>query len=254
MCPTPPSTAKRHARCKRQNKVEGLARVLALTLRPGGAAGPQDVPRLQLIDGAGALGDLHLDRASPRQLLLAYSDPYRRLELTQHALRENVLVDIDLAALPSGTVLRIGTTALVRLMFTCEACARLDLRQPGLARRIGPDRGILARVVRGGVVQPGDSVENLGALLGPWPDDWRERIAQVLDAMPPGHVVDNASLARLAGIQSTYCRAFPRVLARLGPQYAARVVAAKSTSTLPRWSGVGLFDPTPAQRALLASA
>jgi len=60
--------------------------------------------------------------------------------------------------------------------------------------------------------------------------------------MPQGAVVEYALLARLAGIQSTYCRAFPRLLVALGPAYAARAIAARATSSLPRWDGRGLFD------------
>lgn len=204
--------------------------------------------------GVGAQGDRHADPLSPRQLLLADAATYRRLDLPRHALRENLLVDGDVGRLPSGTVLRVGATALLRLMFACEACGRLDLRQTGLVQRVGAGRGTLARVVRGGVVQTGDEVADLGVLLPGWSDDWRERVMQVLDAMPPGVVIDNARLAHLAGIQSTYCRAFPRLLARLGPHYTARVVAAKSPSTLPRWSGAGLFDLLPAQLARLPPA
>lgn len=187
-------------------------------------------------------------------MLLADAATYRRLDLPPHALRENLLVDGDVGRLASGTVLRIGATALVRVLFACEACGRLDLRQPGLVQRVGAGRGTLARVVRGGVVKTGDAVADLGVLLPAWSDDWRDRVMQVLDAMPPGGVIENARLARLAGIQSTYCRAFPRLLARLGPRYTAKVVAAKAPSTLPRWSGAGLFDLLPAQLAQLPPA
>jgi alkylated DNA nucleotide flippase Atl1 len=38
----------------------------------------------------------------------------------------------------------------------------------------------------------------------------------VLDAVPSGMVITHADLARVAGVQSSYCRAFPRVLAKLG--------------------------------------
>jgi len=54
-------------------------------------------------------------------------------------------------------------------------------------------------------------------------------------------------LARLAGIQSTYCRAFPRFLASLGPAYASRALAARAASPLARWDGSGLFDTLPDQ-------
>lgn len=253
MCRTPQSTARRRARCNR-SKGCLLDRIAALALRRLGSTAPEAVDRLVLLAGVGVEGDRHADPLSPRQVLLADAATYRRLGLPPHALRENLLVDGDVARLSSGTVLRVGATALLRLMFACEACGQLDLRQAGLAARVGNDRGVLAQVIRGGVVEQDDAVTDLGALLPAWPDDWRARLQLVLDAMPPGVVIENARLAHLAGIQSTYCRAFPRVLAKLGAQYAAKVVAAKSPSTLPRWSGAGLFDLLPAQLARLPSA
>jgi alkylated DNA nucleotide flippase Atl1 len=70
-------------------------------------------------------------------------------------------------------------------------------------------------------------------------EDWRERVIQVLDAMPPGMVLDYGELARLAGIQSSYCRAFPRLLASRG--LAGRAVPARSACMAPRWDGASLF-------------
>ncbi|MBD8723751.1 MOSC domain-containing protein [Oxalobacteraceae sp. CFBP 13708] len=201
-----------------------------------------------LMAGAGIDGDRHRDPASPRQLLLASSATYADLNLAPHALRENLLLDTPIDALPSGTVLQIGDQAQVRLMFACEACSRLDLHGAHVAARIGARRGVLARVVQGGAICTGDTVRDLGPLLSAWSDDWHERVAQVIDAMPRDTLIDYALLARLAGIQSTYCRAFPRFLASLGPAYAARAVPARTISPLPRWDGRGLFDavmPTP---------
>jgi len=221
-------------------------KLVSLSLRPPGSAAPQAVERLMLVAGAGIDGDRHRDPASPRQLLLASSATYADHALPAHALRENLLFDTPIDALPSGTVLQIGDGVQVRLMFACEACGRLDLHGAHVAARIGARRGVLARVVQGGVIRTGDTVRDLGPLLPAWSDDWHERVAQVIDAMPSDTVIDYALLARLAGIQSTYCRAFPRLLASLGPTYTSRALAARTVSTLPRWDGRGLFDDTQA--------
>jgi MOSC domain-containing protein YiiM len=217
-------------------------KLTSLSLRPPGSAAPQAVEQLVLVADAGIDGDRHRDPASPRQLLLASSATYADFDLASHALRENLLLDTPIDALPSGTVLQIGDGAQVRLMFACEACGRLDLHGAHVAARIGAQRGVLARVVRGGAIHAGDTVRDLGPLLPAWSEDWHERVAQVIDAMPPDTVIEYALLARLAGIQSTYCRAFPRFLASLGPAYAGRALAARTTSPLKRWDGSGLFD------------
>ena len=216
--------------------------IAELSIRPAGAPAPLRVDSMRLLAGSGAEADRHLDPLSPRQLLLASSASYDALALAPQALRDNLLLDDDIDHLPSGTVLQVGAQAQLRLMFACEACGRLDLHGERLAARVGARRGVLARVVEGGVIRPGDPVRNLGQRFAPWPDDWRLRIAQVLDAVPPGAVIDYAQLARLAGIQSSYCRAFPRVLHALGPAYAQKAVAARTLTSAPRWTGAGLFD------------
>jgi MOSC domain-containing protein YiiM len=214
----------------------------AIAVRPPGANAPQRVGVATVLEDIGLADDIHADRLSPRQLLLASAHIYEKFALPSHALRENLLVDLDTSALTSGTVLQVGPQVTLRLMFQCEACGQLDRMQAGLAGRIGQHRGMLARVLTGGMIRTGDAILDLGVQTRPWSDDWRERVAQVLDAAPDGKVLAYRDLARLAGIQSSYCRAFPRVLARLGPRYAGKAVAAGAALTLPRWDGAGLFD------------
>ena len=218
-----------------------IGSVEALAIRPARGLPPQRVEHALALAGEGLHGDVHADPLSPRQLLLAGRPAYDTLGLPAHALRDNLLLDFDTAQLRSGTVLQVGADVLLRLMFQCEACGQLDLQRPGLARALGARRGILARVVAGGVIRPGDRVRDLGRLLPSWPDDWRERVQQVLEAVPPEHVVEYRQLARLAGIASTYCRAFPALLRRLDSACAARAVAQREAPGRLRWEGDGLF-------------
>jgi MOSC domain-containing protein YiiM len=226
----------------RQNgPIIDIGSVAALAIRPPGSALPQRVGQALALAGKGLEGDVHADPLSPRQVLLAGRPAYDTLDLPAHALRENLLLDIDTAPLRSGAVLQVGDEVLLRLMFQCEACGRLDLQRQGLARALGARRGILARVVAGGAIRPGDRVRALGPSLPAWSDDWRERVRQVLDAVPPGQALEYRQLARLAGIATTYCRAFPALLRRLGGGYAVRAVAARESPERPRWDGRGLF-------------
>jgi len=219
-----------------------IGRITALAFRSAPGARPVSSQHLNLMGGLGIAGDAHSLPFSPRQLLLAGEGVYQDLALPPHALKENVLLDIETAQLSSGTLLQLGAEVTIRLMFQCEACAALDAHRPGLASRIAARRGILALVVAGGSIRTGDIVRDLGQRMPAWPDDWRERIRRVLDAMPDAAVIEYRQLARLAGIQSTYCRAFPRLLLRLGPHYAAKAVRTGSPSTAKRWDGQGLFD------------
>jgi MOSC domain-containing protein YiiM len=229
-----------------------IGRIEALALRPSLAAPHGRVDRVRAIACQGLEGDVHADPLSPRQLLLAGTDAYDAFALAPHALRENLLVDVDTSRLASGTVLQVGDGVLLRLMFQCEACGHLDAHRPGLSTRIGTRRGMLARVLRGGEIRPGDRIRTAGTPLPPWSDDWRERIVHVLDTLPPASVVTYKRLAQLAGVASSYCRAFPGMIARLGPRYAGKAVPSQSDVALPRWDGAGLFDPVPAERLFSA--
>jgi hypothetical protein len=55
-------------------------------------------------------------------------------------------------------------------------------------------------------------------------------------------VITYKRLAQLAGVASSYCRAFPGIIARMGPFYAGRAVPSQSDIALPRWNGHGLFE------------
>ena len=219
-----------------------IGTVRALATRASRTQPQRRVDRVTAIAGAGLAGDAFADVLSPRQLLLAGAAVYEDFALPAHALRENILLDADTAQLASGTVLSIGAAVRVRLMFQCEACGQLDACRPGLSGMLGARRGVLARVLAGGVIERGDAVRDLGIIAPAWSDDWRDRIRRVLDAVPPGCVVEYKHLARLAGIQSSYCRAFPRLIGKLGAAYAGKAVAAQAAATLRRWEGAGLFD------------
>ncbi len=216
--------------------------MLALALRPQGPPAPTPVATARAVAGHGLAGDRHADPRSPRQLLLAGSPAYGELELPPLLLRENLLLDIDSAVLESGMLLRVGRDTVLRLSFQCEACGALAQRLGGSVRKLGPRRGMLARVETGGEIGVGDGVVVLAARRPALPEDWRQRVALVLDAVPPGMVISYADLAHVAGIQSSYCRAFPRVLAGLGAARAARAVTARSLDPAPRWNGAGFFD------------
>lgn len=225
-----------------------IGTVLAVAVRSAGTDAPARREHVQAVAGTGLAGDIHADPRSPRQLLLAGARAYASLSLPPHALRENLLLDLDTAGMASGTVLGIGRETSLRLCFPCEACASLDKQLPGLARAIGDRRGMLARVLGGGEIRVGDPVSLLDERLPALPEDWRERVMQVLEAVPAGQLIGYADLARVAGVQSSYCRAFPRLLARLGPAYAAKAMPARAGAGLPRWDGVGYYARAELQR------
>ena len=214
-----------------------IGRILAATIRSNRPDGATTVRALAEI---GLDGDHHADHLSPRQVLLAGADAYARHGLVARALSENLLCDLDTASLRSGRLLKIGRQAVLWLSFQCEPCAQLDARQAGLSKRIGNQRGMLARVLQGGEIEPGDTVVELDTTLPAWSDDWRQRVARVLTSVPDGMVVDYKQLARLAGLSITYCRVFPKIARDLG--MAHKAVSIHGRPEQPRWQGSELFD------------
>jgi hypothetical protein len=216
--------------------------VVGIAVRAAKAAAPAPVHLAHAIAGQGLQGDRHADPRSPRQLLLASTGAYESLGLPPLSLRENILLDFDTSDLVSGMLLRVGADLTLRLMFQCEACGALTDRLGSSSRHLRQQRGMLARVEAAGMVVPGAPVIQLETRRQAFSDDWRDRIAMVLDAVPLGMVIAYADLARLAGVQASYCRAFPRVLAKLGIARSGRAVPALSFDGSPRWDGAGFFD------------
>ncbi|WP_229506770.1 MOSC domain-containing protein [Pseudoduganella rivuli] len=219
-----------------------IGHVKALSIRRLRHEPPTLVAAAQALTGLGLAEDIHADPLSLRQLLVAGEGAYHDLELSPLALRENLLLDCDTSTLRSGSVLRVGQDVLLWLTFQCEACGHLNSHQDGLSKVIGMRRGMLARVINGGMIHVGDSVRNLGQLLPQWSDDWKERVRRVLDAVPTAEVIEYKQLARLAGVPSSYCRVFPRVTRDFGKAYASKAVSVQSKISKPRWQGTGLFE------------
>ena len=191
------------------------ARVVALHVRPLGSAAPRQVADVHAIAGFGLEGDRHAARTSPRQVLIASTHAYHLLQLPPVSLRQNVLVDLDVRSLVSGDRLLFDTGVELVTMFACEPCGKLDRQRAGLSTQVGRQRGILARVVRDGLLRQGDSFSLSRAPHALWSENWRDRVQQVLGLVPPGCWISFSQLAQLAGLSAGYCRAFRSVLSKL---------------------------------------
>ena len=144
-------------------------------------------PSIHLIAGLGVEGDAHLgetvkhrsrvarDPSQPnlRQVHLIHSELHDELQtagfdVTPGKMGENVTTrGIDLLALPTGTKLCLGSTAIVKVTGLRNPCKQLDDYQEGLmAATLDHDdkgnlilkAGIMAIVLQGGDVQPGDTI------------------------------------------------------------------------------------------------
>ncbi|MCA9790161.1 MAG: MOSC domain-containing protein [Candidatus Eremiobacteraeota bacterium] len=164
------------------------ARVVAVSSNPEHALAKLNRDQIQLVAGLGVEGDAHAGATVQHRSRVA-RDPsqpnLRQVHLLQAELLdelaregrpvqpgqmgENVTTrGVDLLGLPAGARLRLGSRAVVEVTGLRNPCAQLDGLYPGLMQAVlsrdaegGLVRraGVMAVVVEGGPVGPGDAVE-----------------------------------------------------------------------------------------------
>jgi MOSC domain-containing protein YiiM len=164
-----------------------IARVTAVSRSPRHTFSKPIAERIRLVAGLGVEGDAHFggtvkhrsrvarDPTAPnlRQVHLIHSELFDELRTKGHTvcagdIGENVTTQgIDLLALPTGTRLALGPTAIIEVTGLRNPCVQLDKFQPGLMQAVlGRDpsgtivrkAGVMAVVLAGGDVAPGDAI------------------------------------------------------------------------------------------------
>jgi MOSC domain-containing protein YiiM len=142
---------------------------------------------ITLREDFGVVGDAHagatvqhlsrvaLDPTQPnlRQVHLIAAELFDELaaagfEVKPGELGENITtIGIDLLALPRGTKLQLGSQALIEITGLRNPCAQIDGFRQGLLKAVLPRdnqgnverrAGVMAIVLNGGTVRPGDAV------------------------------------------------------------------------------------------------
>lgn len=142
---------------------------------------------IRLLAGLGVEGDAHMgatvkhrsrvrvDPTQPnlRQVHLVHAELHDELKAAGFKVHpgdigENITTQgIDLLGLPTGTVLRIGETAVIRITGLRNPCTQLDGFQQGLTAavldrdaegRVVRKAGVMSVVLEGGEVIPGDPI------------------------------------------------------------------------------------------------
>ena len=138
--------------------------------------GKRAQPSILLVAGHGVKGDAHagattqhlyLKRKTPgkpnlTQVHLLHAEAADLFHLAPGELGENLLTrHLDLHALPTGTVLRMGEATLQITGFRTP-CSQIDKARPGLLKQVfvgkRPNAGIMAIVLTTGEVRPGDRI------------------------------------------------------------------------------------------------
>lgn|ERR1041384_3589205 len=216
-----------------QRRTSGQMKIVSVFRRPRRDVSPEPADKIFLRAGVGIDGDCHANALSPRQLLIVSTGAYEDCNAPPLSLRENILVKANDLKLSSGSLLRIGREAMVRVTFECEPCGRLNRFGLGLSKRVRGKRGYLGRVVQSGFVEAGDKILVEEGVFSTFPDHWRDRLIEVADRLPRDCTLSYAQLAQLAGIPKVFCRVFPRVLRSHEDLPWQRVVASNQLNMSP---------------------
>lgn len=138
-----------------------MAQVANLFRAPKRRMPMEEMPEANAITDVGFEGCAHARHGGKRQVLLVDQETLASMELSPGIIRENITTEgLAVNDLPIGQKLRVGAVELeVRLV--CEPCDELEKVRPGLKEAMVGKRGMLCRVLRGGVIRRGDNIQLL---------------------------------------------------------------------------------------------
>ena len=138
-----------------------MASVLHLFRAPQQRLPMEELPEVRALENSGLEGCAHARSGSPRQVLLVDSETLALMDLQPGSIRENITTrGINVNGLPVGQRLRVGEAQL-EIGMACTPCDLLEKIRPGLRRELRGRRGMLCRVIAGGMIRRGDSIERI---------------------------------------------------------------------------------------------
>jgi MOSC domain-containing protein YiiM len=121
----------------------------------------EEIAEIRALENSGLEGCAHARTGSPRQVLLMDCETLELMELQPGIIRENITTrGINVNGMTVGQRLRVGDAQL-EVSLPCTPCDLLDKIRPGLRRELRGRRGMLCRVIAGGTIRQGDSIERL---------------------------------------------------------------------------------------------
>jgi MOSC domain-containing protein YiiM len=138
-----------------------MARVQNLFRAPKKGLPMEELTEVQAVVDTGFEGCAHARPASKRQVLLVDRETLEAMDLRPGIIRENITTDgLNVNSLQIGQLLRVGQTRL-EVSAVCTPCDQMEAIRPGLHKELWGRRGMLCRVLEGGVIRHGDAIEKL---------------------------------------------------------------------------------------------
>lgn len=121
----------------------------------------EELEQIRAVEDSGFEGCERARTAGPRQILLMDSETLELMDLPPGIIRENITTrGINVNGLSVGQRLRVGAAQL-QVTVVCTPCDLLEKIRPGLRRELRGRRGMLCRVIAGGMIRRGDNIERI---------------------------------------------------------------------------------------------
>jgi MOSC domain-containing protein YiiM len=135
--------------------------VLHLFRAPKKRLAMEELAEVKVMTDFGFEACAHARPGGTRQVLIVDRETLDAMDLRPGWIKENVTTDgLNVNGLRPGQQLRVGPARL-EVTAVCTPCDQLEKIRPGLRREIWGRRGMLCRVLEGGIIRRGDSIEKL---------------------------------------------------------------------------------------------
>ena len=126
----------------------------------------EEVESVEAIEDHGFAGCTHAKKGGQRQVLFVDKETLAAMDLVPGVIRENITTEgLNVNGLAPGEQLHVGSV-LLQVSAVCAPCNQLELARPGLRREIYGRRGMLCRVLKGGILRRGDPIRREVAAAG----------------------------------------------------------------------------------------
>ena len=121
----------------------------------------EELLEVRVLGDSGFDGCAHSRPGGKRQVLLVDRETLEAMDLVPGIIRENITTDgLNVNSLAIGQQLRVGETRL-EVAEVCNPCDQMEKIRPGLRKELWGRRGMLCRVIEGGIIRGGDSIEKI---------------------------------------------------------------------------------------------
>ncbi|HET8921420.1 MAG TPA: MOSC domain-containing protein [Candidatus Acidoferrum sp.] len=138
-----------------------MSSVLNLFRSPKKHLPMEELLEVRAVTDFGFEGCAHARPGGTRQVLLVDRETLEAMGLHPGLIYENITTDgLNVNGLELGQLLRVGGAQL-EVSAVCTPCDQMERIRPGLRKELWGRRGMLCRVVAGGMIRRGDTIQKI---------------------------------------------------------------------------------------------